>query len=62
MTANAKEPPASGQPKARRGEAGDLTPLDLAGPDLDPATSAAEEEDEAQLPEQLFDMAEETTG
>jgi excinuclease ABC subunit C len=62
MTANAKEPPAPGQPKARRGEAADLSPLDLACPDLDPATSAAEEEDEAQLPEQLFDMAEETIG
>jgi excinuclease ABC subunit C len=47
--------------KPRRGSQPDLPPLDLAdtGPaDVDPATSAAEEEDEARLPEAAEETAE----
>lgn len=43
------KPPAA--PKARRGAQPDLPPQDPAGADVDPATSAAEEDDEARLPE-----------
>jgi excinuclease ABC subunit C len=37
--------------KARRGSQPDLPPQDLIAADIDPATSAAEEDDEARLPE-----------
>ena len=37
--------------QARRGPQPDLPPQDLIAADLDPATSAAEEDDEARLPE-----------
>ena len=37
--------------KARRGSQPDLPPQDLIAADVDPATSAAEEDDEARLPE-----------
>src|SRR5690349_9929046 len=37
--------------KARRGSQPDLPPQDLVAADVDPATSAAEEDDEARLPE-----------
>jgi excinuclease ABC subunit C len=57
MTANTSDPPAPGPPKARRGEAGDLSPQDLASPDLDPATATVEDDEEARLPE----IGEETT-
>ena len=53
-------PDSAEQPKAprkpRRGSQADLPPQDLASADVDPATSAAEEDDEARLP----DVAEET--
>ena len=53
-------PDSADQPKAprkpRRGSQADLPPQDLASADVDPATSAAEEDDEARLP----DAAEET--
>jgi excinuclease ABC subunit C len=48
------EPP----PKARRGSQPDLPPQDLTAADIDPATSAAEEDDEARLPEAPEDAAE----
>jgi excinuclease ABC subunit C len=46
-------------PKARRGSQPDLPPQDLIAADLDPASSAAEEDDEARLPEAGEDLGEE---
>jgi excinuclease ABC subunit C len=45
--------------KARRGSQPDLPPQDLIAADVDPATSAAEEDDEARLPEAAEDVGEE---
>src|SRR5215210_4782346 len=45
--------------KARRGSQPDLPPQDLNAADVDPATSAAEEDDEARLPEAAEDAGEE---
>src|SRR3989449_7634840 len=45
--------------KARRGSQPDLPPQDLTAADVDPATSAAEEDDEARLPEAAEDASEE---
>src|SRR6476620_5168065 len=45
--------------KARRGAQPDLPPQDLVAADVDPATSAAEEDDEARLPEAAEDAGEE---
>jgi excinuclease ABC subunit C len=45
--------------KARRGSQPDLPPQDLTAADVDPATSAAEEDDEARLPEAAEDAGEE---
>ena len=45
------EPP----PKARRGSQPDLPPQDLTAADVDPATTAAEEDDDARLPEAAED-------
>ena len=45
--------------KARRGSQPDLPPQDLIAADVDPATSAAEEDDEARLPEAAEDAGEE---
>src|SRR6476619_899213 len=44
--------------KARRGSQPDLPPQDLVAADVDPATSAAEEDDEARLPEASEESAE----
>jgi excinuclease ABC subunit C len=44
--------------KPRRGSQPDLPPQDLIAADVDPATSAAEEDDEARLPEAPEDAAE----
>ncbi len=44
--------------KARRGSQPDLPPQDLIAADVDPATSAAEEDDEARLPEAAEEAAE----
>ncbi len=44
--------------KARRGSQPDLPPQDLIAADVDPATSAAEDDDEARLPEAPEDAAE----
>ncbi|WP_065753459.1 excinuclease ABC subunit UvrC [Bradyrhizobium paxllaeri] len=44
--------------KARRGSQPDLPPQDLTAADVDPATSAAEEDDEARLPEAPEEPAE----
>src|SRR5689334_8073045 len=44
--------------KARRGSQPDLPPQDLTAADVDPATSAAEEDDEARLPEAAEEAAE----
>ena len=44
--------------KARRGSPPDLPPQELTSADVDPATSAAEEEDEARLPEAPEEPAE----
>ncbi|MCK1513499.1 excinuclease ABC subunit UvrC [Bradyrhizobium sp. 190] len=44
--------------KARRGSQPDLPPQDLIAADVDPATSAAEEDDEARLPEAPEEPAE----
>ena len=44
--------------KPRRGSQPDLPPQDLIAADVDPATSAAEEDDEARLPEAAEDAAE----
>ncbi len=46
--------------KARRGSQPDLPPQELTAADVDPATSVAEEDDEARLPEAVEDAAEET--
>jgi excinuclease ABC subunit C len=62
MTANASDPPAPGHRKARRGEAGDLSPQDLASPDLDPATATVEDDEEARLPEMGEETAEVAEG
>jgi excinuclease ABC subunit C len=59
MTVNASDPPPPGRRKARRGEAGDLLPQDLATADLDPAMSAAEEDEEARLPDLAEDRGDE---
>ncbi len=48
------EPP----PKARRGSQPDLPPQELSAADVDPATSVAEEDDEARLPEAAEDTGE----
>ncbi len=45
--------------KARRGSQPDLPPQDLIAADVDPATSAAEEDDESRLPEAAEDAGEE---
>jgi excinuclease ABC subunit C len=45
--------------KTRRGSQPDLPPQDLTAADVDPATSAAEEDDEARLPEAAEDAGEE---
>jgi excinuclease ABC subunit C len=52
------QPKAPLPPKARRGAQPDLPPQDLASADVDPATSAAEEDDEARLPEAPDEPAE----
>ena len=44
--------------KARRGSRSDLSPQDLTAADVDPATSAAEDDDEARLPEASEDPSE----
>src|SRR5213080_1411991 len=44
--------------KARRGSQPDLPPQDLIAADVDPATSAAEEDDEARLPEAPEELVE----
>jgi excinuclease ABC subunit C len=51
------DPKPAGAPKPRRGSASDLPP-ELASPDVDPATAAAEEDDEARLPEVQEEPAE----
>src|SRR3954469_16000213 len=48
--------------KARRGSQPDLPPQDLIAADVDPATSAAEEDDEARLPEAAEDAGEDAAG
>src|SRR3954471_23980960 len=45
--------------KARRGSQPDLPPQDLIAADVDPATSAAEDDDESRLPEAAEDAGEE---
>jgi excinuclease ABC subunit C len=54
------QPGAPAPPKPRRGSAGDVPPQDLppASDDIDPATSATEEDDEARLPEAAEEPAE----
>src|SRR4051794_36308557 len=47
--------------KARRGSQPDLPPQDLIAADVDPATSAAEEDDESRLPEAAEEAGEEAT-
>src|SRR6185295_2954273 len=48
------EPP----PKAQRGPQPDLPPQELAAADVDPATTVAEEDDEARLPDSGEEAAE----
>src|SRR4051794_4858440 len=48
--------------KPRRGSQPDLPPQDLIAADVDPATSAAEEDDEARLPEAAEDAGEDAAG
>ena len=51
-------PEARAPRKPRRGSQPDLPPQDLAAADVDPATAAAEEEEEARLPEAAEEAAE----
>ena len=58
MTDDSTEPPKpAGAPKSRRGSGPDLPP-ELASPDVDPATTAAEDDEEQRLPEILEEAAE----
>jgi len=58
MTANTSDPSAPGPGQARRGEANDWPPKDLASSDIDPATPAAEDDEEARLPDVVEETAE----
>src|SRR5437764_6978525 len=51
------QPKQAGPPKGRRGSESDRPPQDAASPDIDPATAATEEDDEARLPEVLEESA-----
>jgi excinuclease ABC subunit C len=58
MTANTSDPSAPGAGQARRGEANDWPPQDPAASDIDPATPAAEDDEEARLPDVMEETAE----
>ena len=45
-----EQPTAESPRKAKHGNQADLPPEDLAAPDIDPATSAAEEDEDGRLP------------
>ena len=58
MTTDKTAPPAPPSRKAQHGSEADLPPQDLTAPDIDPATSATEEDEEGRLPELAEDTAE----
>src|SRR5947207_11394005 len=51
MTTQSSDPSKAPAPDPRRGAAADLPPEPTDTPDLDPAASAADEDDESRLPE-----------
>ncbi|NPU11204.1 excinuclease ABC subunit UvrC [Bradyrhizobium sp. 83002] len=51
MTTDRSDPPKAPAPTSRRGATADLPPEAIDTPDLDPASSAADEDDEGRLPE-----------
>ncbi|WP_315784513.1 MULTISPECIES: excinuclease ABC subunit UvrC [unclassified Bradyrhizobium] len=51
MTTDRSDPPKAPAPTSRRGATADLPPDAIDTPDLDPASSAADEDDEGRLPE-----------
>ena len=53
-----EQPTAESPRKAKHGNQADLPPEDLAAPDIDPATSAAEEDEDGRLPEFTEESAE----
>ncbi|HWZ40364.1 MAG TPA: excinuclease ABC subunit UvrC [Bradyrhizobium sp.] len=53
-----EQPTAESPHKAKHGNQADLPPEDLAAPDIDPATSAAEEDEDGRLPEFTEESAE----
>ena len=57
MTTDSSDPPKAPAPASRRGAA-DLPPEPFDTPDLDPAASPADEDDEARLPELAEDSGE----
>src|ERR1051325_595296 len=58
MTTDKTAPPAPPSHQAQHGSRADLPPQDLTAPDIDPATSATEEDEEGRLPELAEDTAE----
>ena len=58
MTTDKTAPPAPPSRKAQHGSEANLPPQDLTAPDIDPATSATEEDEEGRLPELAEDTAE----
>ncbi len=58
MDHDSTDHPTDPRPRAARPAAAAAVPQDLAAPDLDPATSGLEEEDEARLPDLPEDSAE----
>jgi excinuclease ABC subunit C len=58
MTTDKTAPPAPPSHKAQHGSEANLPPQDLTAPDIDPATSATEEDEEGRLPELAEDTAE----
>ncbi|WP_315721762.1 MULTISPECIES: excinuclease ABC subunit UvrC [unclassified Bradyrhizobium] len=61
MTTDRSDPPKAPAPTSRRGATADLPPDAIDTPDLDPASSAADEDDEGRLPE-LTEEASEAVG
>src|SRR6476469_7247638 len=58
MTTDKTAHPAPPSHKAQHGSPADLPPQELTAPDIDPATSASEEDEEGRLPELAEDTAE----
>ncbi|UFZ03558.1 excinuclease ABC subunit UvrC [Bradyrhizobium ontarionense] len=61
MTTDSSDPPKAPAPASRRGVTADLPPDPIDAPDLDPAAAAADEDDDARLPE-LTEESLETVG